>query len=410
MTAAERPLPRFRKLRLCLRIVRDAWCVVGVALLLFVGLNALLSWMGRFAGHSAGMERLSHAASLDEDESLAQLALEMQQTHDTFDTTAVRWEPLVYWRSRPYDGHHVRIDDEGIRATWKPETGGGGGAAVRIFCFGGSTMWGSGVPDDQTIPSHIARLLWDGGVHAEVVNYGQLGYMSTQELVALMREVQQGNVPTVALFYDGINDINSAGFNVEAGLPVREFLLGTAFDAFQDPTLVKLGSIYVQRSPVAKLFGSTWHRGEAVERRISNHIKTYTPQQFAQDIVSAYVMNVIMADTIANEFGFTCLFYWQPTIHSKEVLSPHEEQVAAKQGSSGMYDLLNQTIRDAHDELAQGHPDLAKRLNVIDDIFDHPDWDGETAFYDAWHVSDKANAWIAARMQRDLSPTLAGAQ
>jgi HPr kinase/phosphorylase len=28
-----------------------------------------------------------------------------------------------------------------------------------LFLFGGSTMWGFGSPDDQTIPAHLQRLL-----------------------------------------------------------------------------------------------------------------------------------------------------------------------------------------------------------------------------------------------------------
>ena len=51
---------------------------------------------------------------------LNELAIEILATHDTFDTTATRWEPLVYWRIKPYQGEFVHIDHGGIRATWSP--------------------------------------------------------------------------------------------------------------------------------------------------------------------------------------------------------------------------------------------------------------------------------------------------
>src|SRR5262245_8802197 len=48
----------------------------------------------------------------------------------------------------------------------------------KTYFFGGSTMWGSGVPNARTIPSQFAAIT---GMHSE--NYGELGYTTHQSLL-----------------------------------------------------------------------------------------------------------------------------------------------------------------------------------------------------------------------------------
>ena len=60
--------------------------------------------------------------------------------------------------------------------------------------LGGSSLWGFGARDDQTIPSLLARRLHDRGVQVEVKNLSDLGYVSTQEVIGLLRELQ-GRLP-----------------------------------------------------------------------------------------------------------------------------------------------------------------------------------------------------------------------
>ena len=93
------------------------------------------------------------------------------------------WMPFVYARRRPFSGKHINIDENGRRRTWSPE-------AVppdspEIWVFGGSTVWGTGARDDYTIPSCIARNLAEAGRPSRVVNLGESGWVSTQEIILL---------------------------------------------------------------------------------------------------------------------------------------------------------------------------------------------------------------------------------
>ena len=71
-----------------------------------------------------------------------------------------------------------------------------------MWFFGGSTMWGTGASDSQTIPSHFNSL-----TNMSVYNFGQGGWNSRQSLNQLINAIGDNNNPSVVIFYDGVNDI-----------------------------------------------------------------------------------------------------------------------------------------------------------------------------------------------------------
>lgn len=107
------------------------------------------------------------------------------------------YKPFLEWAPAPFNGQVTKIGADGLRAV----SGGGNGESVRLF--GGSTMWGTGVSDAQTIPGQVARLL----PGRAVVNHAQSGYVSRQGLEALVNLVNQGQPLGTVIFYDGVNDV-----------------------------------------------------------------------------------------------------------------------------------------------------------------------------------------------------------
>ena len=67
----------------------------------------------------------------------------------------------------------------------------------------------------------LAILISEDGV-LRLKNLSEIGYVSTQELVALFQELQAGYRPDVVIFYDGVNDTTSALLEREAGLTTNE--------------------------------------------------------------------------------------------------------------------------------------------------------------------------------------------
>ena len=73
-----------------------------------------------------------------------------------------------------------------------------------IHVFGGSTVFGTGAKDQETIPSYIQKLLNRNGVDVAVKNHGFMTLVASQQLAALKAaDLQKGDV---VLFYDGGND------------------------------------------------------------------------------------------------------------------------------------------------------------------------------------------------------------
>ena len=135
-----------------------------------------------------------------------------------------RWHPYVYWRRPAYDTPTVHVSKEGIRRTVQPY---GPDAKTRIFLFGGSTMWGTGVRDEHTIASLFAqRLAQLGWSDFHVVNYGESAYVATQSLLTLLLELRAGNIPDIVVFYEGINEVASSHVMQRAGITQHETAIG----------------------------------------------------------------------------------------------------------------------------------------------------------------------------------------
>ncbi len=114
------------------------------------------------------------------------------------------FRPLVDWRHPDFESEWIN-NKSGIRKSYEPDTH--GQPPVVLQFFGGSTMWGTHQRDLHTIPSEVARLAEAHGIPVKVINYGQLGYMSIQEVALFMENCVTGKVPDIAIFYDGFNDI-----------------------------------------------------------------------------------------------------------------------------------------------------------------------------------------------------------
>lgn len=112
-----------------------------------------------------------------------------------------RYVPYLAWQRKPFRGEAVNVDEKGRRIHRAP--GGGERGVVRFF--GGSTTWGTGVDDDHTIPALFNALHPDW----TVVNHGESGYFSRQELESLINSVHLGEPVDLVVFYDGYNDVRN---------------------------------------------------------------------------------------------------------------------------------------------------------------------------------------------------------
>lgn len=116
------------------------------------------------------------------------------------DITKGYYESYYVWRRPAMARETINIDADGLRRTFQPESA---DPAARIAFFGGSTMWGTGAPDDGTIPSFFAKAM----PSYEAINFGETGYTAHQSLNLFLRRHYEGFQPDVVVSYDGVNDV-----------------------------------------------------------------------------------------------------------------------------------------------------------------------------------------------------------
>ena len=105
------------------------------------------------------------------------------------------------------EGKYVNKLSDGSRKTFNNSSCETSPREKIIWIFGGSTTYGYGVEDDQTLPSQLSKKLKNKGENWCVMNFGRGWYYSSQELLAYTRLISKSNkLPKYVFFVDGLND------------------------------------------------------------------------------------------------------------------------------------------------------------------------------------------------------------
>jgi len=314
------------------RLIKDTWLIVGITLFLFGFLEGGVSLAFFIKHRLSGVEQLLPDWRVEAD-TYADRSWVKKYYEEFRSSDAVRWMPYVYWRRGPYRGEYINVDRNGIRRTTAPVAE-RSGRSVTIFLFGGSTLWGTGARDDFTIPSVLARELQEKGFRAEVTNFGESGYVTTQEVLTLLLQLRQGGRPDLVIFYDGINDTGSAYQQHVAGLPqnesnrAREFNLSSPAEFKRRAEMVlrdvasRLSTVRLLGGPLGK---SVLHsRAEpAAKPLLLNHVGPDDDPP-STGVVSTYWANMELVKALSEHYHFKYLCYWQPTIFQKSQLTKYE--------------------------------------------------------------------------------------
>lgn len=370
--------------------VRDFWLISGVTLLMIVLLELALGVC--FALVDMGKVDERHKA-----DSYGDAAWVREYFKEHLASSIMRWESYVYYRCRPFQGEYVNVNEQGLRHTVNhARTGQEASAPIRIFMFGGSTLWGTGVPDEYTISSLLSGLLHEKGFSVDVTNFGALGYVSTQGVITLIRQLQCGNVPDVVVFYDGFNDVWAGYQYSEAGLPLnegnrrREFNLLNAKDTnFPVAVLFHHALPAINRLLKTGLFG---------RRRLPQFKERSHLIDSSERVVEAYANNLRVVEALGKEYGFKAIFYWQPTIYDKKWLTDYEKQEKEilKQWES-YFEATNGIIHEA--VALSGNARFHDISGIFAEIKD-------PLFIDVVHVVNRGNRIVAERMLEDVAVVL----
>jgi len=208
------------------------------------------------------------------------------------------YDPFTQFKERPFVGKYVNVDPRGFRpiknqGPWFPLR-----PAKNIFVFGGSTTFGYGVADWETIASVLQEVLTANNPKQpiNVYNLGRCSYISSQELILIEKLIQSGVVPDVAIFIDGLNDFAHCN-----GVPGFTKQLTRFMEEGDVPEWRRT----LENLPVMRM----------IQKK--SRSSTEDPQNYSEaivsDVIKRYKTNKKLVESICGEFAIKPLFVWQPT-------------------------------------------------------------------------------------------------
>ncbi len=163
--------------------------------------------------------------------------------------------------------------------------------------------------DDRTIPSLVARILHERSYRVEVRNLAEIGYVSSQESIALVRDLQAGYRPDLVIFYDGVNDTTSALLEGEAGLTTNERNRRAEFNILQSPS--RLGASLLARivrdsalNRLAQVIGHRLRGPAPVQLAGSSDADR---KSLVRGVILRYRANVEIVERLGREYRFCAI-------------------------------------------------------------------------------------------------------
>jgi hypothetical protein len=166
---------------------------ISISLFVFLVLLAFTNWLCGIYLAKIGGEKRYQLPNYSENPSYGKAIF------DDYHSIAHRYKPFAEWQMLPYEGKTLHINEQGLRWHTPPSRT---KTEPIIRFFGGSTMWGEGSDDENTIPALVHQQINNGSF----INHAQLAYNSRQSLDALISMYAKGEKADVVIFYDGVND------------------------------------------------------------------------------------------------------------------------------------------------------------------------------------------------------------
>lgn len=221
------------------------------------------------------------------------------------------FEPFCQFREIPFAGRYINIDASGFRysrdqAPWPPSA-----TSINVFVFGGSTTFGYGASDRDTVPSHLQQALKRAYPRKSIAvyNFGRAFFYSSQERCLFERLLTLDHSMDVALFIDGLNDFGTRRidepywtYQLQQLMPLeKKYLLWKLFQ------YLPLGKLILKNARAASHGPPRWDNQETLITRI----------------IDRYKRNKVMIEAVAAKWNIEPVFVWQPVPYYKYDLDYH---------------------------------------------------------------------------------------
>jgi lysophospholipase L1-like esterase len=441
------PVSSIRRTRVISRLARwtrAAWSLLGLTILLILAVEGLLR-LG-FAAKDA----IRPLPPID-----PRVVAEgyggapwVEDLYRELNTIEMERAPYVEFHAKPFAGRFHKSVVGGARRTWQNPRENEGvhpAAAPEVLFLGGSSAWGWGARDEETIPSQLAKQLADAEISARVTNLAQIGYVSTQEWLLLSVWLRAGHKPDVVVTYGGVNDVLATYQNGRAGWPQNEANRRREFNILSSPRRL-MGALAGNLVSGSALFRLATSAARRLGVEPGPRPAAGDPSALPDATAAAYAENLRALAELGREHGFAVLAYGQPVLFTKRTMTPFERE------KSSQYDWLREPVLQTKARLAEvvgtlpdpahlspsplagegrgggavdrsltgrttPHPDPPPqggrepegeglvRYRDLGGLFDETD---DLVFTDFCHTTEAANAAIAAAIAPDVIEALRG--
>ena len=226
------------------------------------------------------------------------------------------YAPFYQIKSAHTQGKYLNVHESGFRylgsqqAGWPPSDP----THKVVFVFGGSTTFGSGVSDENTVPSFIQKALREKFPNKtlDVYNFGTGSHFSTQERIMFDQLLAKGFVPNLAIFIDGLNDSY-----FWSGEPAHTSWYQNMSQIIQDYSWRFDATFHfvhwLKALPLGRLSAKIWTinekpafwRGDISEKEASDKAKI-------EAVLSRWQDNKRRTRALAALFDIETMFVWQP--------------------------------------------------------------------------------------------------
>jgi hypothetical protein len=309
-------------------VLPGLFAVFGYTVFSLVVLAALLEfaswaiWLGYHTKHLEGPENQA-ASPVYAGTAWAQ---EFWQEEHSRQKARKSYVPFLLWNVTNWHGKYIN-NDESPTGVWRRTLNPADDQCklkhrLTVWIFGGSTVYGTGVPDWATLPSYLSRDLNAASSDCVVVsNFGVEGYVSNQEVILLMEQLKAGGHPDIVIIYDGLNDAGAAG--PSSGPPQPHF----SFDLIKGRVEGSISTCFafVRESYALRLARAV--RGSLFPRRSSQPVldELHTKGVAALD---NYEANLSVARALSRAYSFRIYCFWQPSLYyGQKPLVPFEKEM-----------------------------------------------------------------------------------
>jgi len=299
----------------------------------------------------------------------------------------VTYQSYVVWKQSPYAGQQVNVDADFHRKTLNSDCS---GHPYTVWMFGGSTIWGTGSPDEATIPSQFAALTARPDAPVCVVNFGQTGWRNTQEVIELMLALKRTQQrPNLVIFYDGFNDGYSFYQSGKIDVHMNYDQVRAQLERPSQQSLARSLLTFLLSTHTGRLITGVRPQNSFID---GGSVSPYTNEADAKaDLQVSYFANLNIVKDLAAQYGFEYTCFWQPTLFAgHKPLSPEEEKV--RQYFSSRIEETDVEYRQMSNLLKAGAP---PHFFDISNVFDGT---RDTVFVDFVHVGPEGNKLVAARI------------